>query len=260
VALERIFQSLGLALPYAYAVGTYMFFLYLDKKASGAAKTALSSWLKDEPYNKFDLRAGVVAVFDGIYGTPLVSWTAIRRSAFYSIIAMLLWNVFVWKLRDLRDFGFDIYLIKTYIPALSTAIISDYLSLFIVKAFLKSDIALITKFIVALVAGVLTVIVLYGVGFVLSDNIVWVNGNYDWSADHAVATNIPAALVVFLWLPAFALGALVFRMLKPFTHTVRWMQWFIKRGSQHPFEAIGLTAAVPMFLIATFMTIAQHSF
>jgi len=97
VAQERIFQSLGLALPYAYAIGTYMLFLYLDKKASGAAKTALSSWLKDEPYNKFDLRAGILDVFDRIYGEWLVSLTAVRRSILYTVTAILLWNIFLWE-------------------------------------------------------------------------------------------------------------------------------------------------------------------
>jgi hypothetical protein len=35
------------------------------------------------------------------------------------------------------------------------------------------------------------------------------------------------------------------------------MQWFIKRGKQHPFEAVGMTAAGLAFVAATLIDIAR---
>jgi len=63
--------------------------------------------------------------------------------------------------------------------------------------------------------------------------------------------------LVHFWLPAFATGALVYRLLKRFFATVKWMQWFIKRGKQHPFEAVGMTAAGLAFVAATLIDIAR---
>jgi hypothetical protein len=45
------------------------------------------------------------------------------------------------------------------------------------------------------------------------------------------------ALIVHLWLPIFLLSAVLNACLIKFFKAVRWAQWFIKRGAQHPLEA-----------------------
>jgi len=56
------------------------------------------------------------------------------------------------------------------------------------------------------------------------------------------------ALAVFVWLPLFALGILIVRLLTPLSWIVGRAQWFLKEGKEHPLKAIGYVAAVVVFL------------
>jgi hypothetical protein len=56
------------------------------------------------------------------------------------------------------------------------------------------------------------------------------------------------ALAVFIWLPLFALGILIARLLTPLSWIVGRTQWFLKEGKEHPLKAIGYVAAVVVFL------------
>ena len=56
------------------------------------------------------------------------------------------------------------------------------------------------------------------------------------------------ALAVFAWLPLFALGIVIVRLLTPMTWVVGRTQWFLKEGKEHPLKAIGYVAAVVVFL------------
>ena len=58
------------------------------------------------------------------------------------------------------------------------------------------------------------------------------------------------ALAVFIWLPLFALGILIARLLTPLSLIVGRTQWFLKDGEEHPLKAIGYVAAVVVFLCA----------
>jgi hypothetical protein len=59
-----------------------------------------------------------------------------------------------------------------------------------------------------------------------------------------------AAFVVHLWLPLFALSVMLLRVLNYFRRAVGAVQWFLKRGREHPLDAIGSVAA-SLVLIAT---------
>jgi hypothetical protein len=50
--LTELFKLLGLSTPLAYAAAVYGFFHFLDKKASGAAKQAMSNWCKGGRINR----------------------------------------------------------------------------------------------------------------------------------------------------------------------------------------------------------------
>jgi hypothetical protein len=56
------------------------------------------------------------------------------------------------------------------------------------------------------------------------------------------------AMAVFVWLPLFALGILIARLLTPLSWIVGRTQWFLKEGKEHPLKAIGYVAAVVVFL------------
>jgi len=56
------------------------------------------------------------------------------------------------------------------------------------------------------------------------------------------------ALAVFVWLPLFALGIVVARLLTPLSWIVLRTQWFLKEGKEHPLKAIGYVAAVIVFI------------
>jgi hypothetical protein len=255
MAVGRILQLVGLGLPYALSVGIYGIFLYLDKKASGAAKKALTGWLKNEPYARFDLQAALISAFDRIYGAPLGSLNALRRSALYTSAMMLSWCIFL--VASSHDVLFQLYFFYTIIPPLITTIASDYMSLFIVRKFLDARIALIPRVLGALITGAITVSVLYFSGFVVSASLLPEFGDYDWGLFYSFAVTFPAALLIHLWLPAFAVGAAGFRILKPMLGTIRWMQWFLKRGNDHPLEAIGLTSAMLTFLVVLVIDIVR---
>ncbi len=56
------------------------------------------------------------------------------------------------------------------------------------------------------------------------------------------------AFLVFAWLPLFALGIMIARLLMPLSWIVGRTQWFLKEGKEHPLKAIGYAAAVIVFL------------
>jgi hypothetical protein len=136
-------------------------------------------------------------------------------------------------------------------------IISDYISLFIVRRFLNAKIALVARVLGALASGVVTVTLLYFIGLMVSASLLPEFGDHDWGWWYSFAVTLPAALLIHLWLPAFALGAVGFRILKPMLKTIRRAQWFLKRGNDHPFEAIGLVAAVPVFLLVAVIDLVR---
>jgi len=78
VELTKLVPSL--AIPGAYGAAAFGLFHWLDKKASGQAKRAISEWLKPLPYDRAAVGAAVVELFDRIYTSPLLSFRAFGRS------------------------------------------------------------------------------------------------------------------------------------------------------------------------------------
>jgi hypothetical protein len=73
-------KLLGLGTPFVYASATYGVFHYLDGRASGQAKQAISGWFKPLEYDAPALSAAMVELFDRLYTTPLFGWRAMLRS------------------------------------------------------------------------------------------------------------------------------------------------------------------------------------
>jgi hypothetical protein len=67
------------------------------------------------------------------------------------------------------------------------------------------------------------------------------------------------AMAVFVWLPLFAAGILVARLLTPLSWVVTKTQWALDKGNHHPLRAVGCIAAVVVFLAAAgWQTVAIH--
>jgi hypothetical protein len=60
------------------------------------------------------------------------------------------------------------------------------------------------------------------------------------------AANI-AALLVHLWLPFFALCVGVLKGMNYLLLATKQVQWFIKRGKDHPLDALGFVATPLVF-------------
>jgi hypothetical protein len=55
-------------------------------------------------------------------------------------------------------------------------------------------------------------------------------------------------MIVYLWLPLFALSIGVAKLINYFRVAVGGAQWFLKKGKDHPIEAIGYIASVIVFV------------
>jgi hypothetical protein len=73
------------------------------------------------------------------------------------------------------------------------------------------------------------------------------------------------ALIVFIWLPLFGMSLLIIRLANILTTTVGKVRWFIKEGKEQRLRAVGYVAAVIVFL-ATLLwrhlrgdPVAQHA-
>jgi hypothetical protein len=55
------------------------------------------------------------------------------------------------------------------------------------------------------------------------------------------------ALIVYAWLPLFALSVVVLRVAGWTLKSVTKVQWFLKAGKKHPLHAIGLVASATVF-------------
>jgi hypothetical protein len=58
------------------------------------------------------------------------------------------------------------------------------------------------------------------------------------------------AIVVFVWLPLFGVGIAAVRFRNTLSMAVGRTQLFLKEGSEHPLKAVGLVAAVVVFIVA----------
>jgi hypothetical protein len=261
-ALKQALQLLGFGTPILYAAATYGFFHWLDKRASGQAKNAISEWIKTSNYDERRVVSGMVEVFDTIYTYPLLRLQPFIRV----VIASLILHVSIIAILDPI-----IFTVLTMAPEfrlqillqLVSNIVSDYFSLFLIRHWLlmsavRPIFALMTGPVIGL-AVIMAVYLVTDVGlfsiqtstfsvrYFLDDIIQW------WTQvlPNPAGTRrlvLLAALAIHLWLPLLALGMLTIKVLTSFVRAVRTMQWFIKRGRDHPLDAIGMVAAVIMFV------------
>jgi hypothetical protein len=265
----------SLITPVAYATGTFGFFHWLDTKASGPAKMAISQWLKSKQYSTQPMSEAILEFFDRVYTAPLLSWRSFRRSALITICATIL---VVYELSPPHGYRMIRFLWEGVVGDwlllllfVVTNIISDYIALFIVRYFLAAGQQRpLLATIVGANAGIATVILLWifretiissatffsiPKGFGMAPNllIVFITGGpiglWDLLSDYPewLSFSLPA-LAVHLWLPFFVLSLGMFKLLIMARVAVGWTQWFIKQGRDHPLDAVGYVAALIVFV------------
>jgi hypothetical protein len=102
---EKLFDLLGLGVPFYLGTATYAVFAWLDSNASDDATKVISSWLHGRSQNKPDLGNLIISAFDRIYTSPLLTFRAFRRSAAISTIIWLLVFFLPWIAHALPMWG-----------------------------------------------------------------------------------------------------------------------------------------------------------
>lgn len=279
-------KLLGLGTPFIYAAGTYGFFHYLDKQASPKAKKAIAGWLKPREYERAAVSAALVEIFDRLYTRPLLGSRAALRSAVLTSVITL---VFLYEIAptwliwpscpDVDALGragtscpdeftsARLLAISNTAGLLITNIVSDYVSLFVVRRFLvlggdrPAAAILISPILGALIVGIFAYLrvtvsfIVVGFLFQLGDDLPLLK-NIGMGLYLAIYSlfNPPAlngapnyqelllslsAFAVHLWLPLFGFGLLCVRGLNYLFWAIGKMQWFLKRGAEHPLDAVG---------------------
>jgi hypothetical protein len=257
--LAEVLKLLGLMTPFVYAAATYGLFHFLDNKASGPAKRALTERLQSIPPTS-TVANFTVEVFDRVYTTPLLHRRALVRSAaITTIVSMLVWyelGLLVPSKPNWRG------IVTVLTLALVFNILADYVSLFFVRAWLvKAKRRPILGLVVAAFVGALIIYLSHLVRvFVLATAVIGYNAFESLGLVLAFYSNpfesrgqlnlLAPAVVVHLWFPLFALAAVMAQALGWFSKAVSWMQWFLKQGQHHPFQAVGYLAALIVFVIA----------
>jgi hypothetical protein len=270
--LKKVLEALGFSTPFLYAAATYGFFHWLDKKASGAAKKAISGWLEPKQYDRTGIAAATLEMFNRIYTAKLLSCRAFGRSTLFTFCVFVIFLYESYLPSDtlhiisliLHSGAFYSMGITTLFISLSTNIISDYFSLFVVKPFLISarDRSIL-DLLKGPIAGITLILFAFSVrAIILTFNVIIIDEHVSFAdamdifVDIFLATFIHrewqaillAALVVHLWLPLLVLCVGILKTINYLRLAIGWTQWFIKQGHQHPLDAVGYVAAVIVFV------------
>jgi hypothetical protein len=258
MAVKDVIALLGLGTPFIFAAATYGLFHWLDRNASAQATRAISAWLRGQPHQEIQVRLAIIAAFDRLYTAPLLRIRAFLRSAALSSIAFIAYTFrHVSNIIPLLSFIKSNPIAAEAIPIfLCAVILSDYISLFFVRCclFAARDRPFIATFL-AIVAGASVIACFYLLVFEASVSLMNLTVcRFCMFLAVPIVFKLPdlldfmtPALLVHLWLPMFAFGAIGVRLLYPIFRAIERAQWFLKQGNRHPLRAIGMVAAVLVF-------------
>jgi hypothetical protein len=263
--MEELLKLLGFTTPLIYAGAAYAFFHWLDENASDEAKAALTRTMRWKDYKSEEVASALVEVFDRIYTYPLLRWRAFWRSLMFTTIVSEIW-VFEWSREIMLNGHAERW--KAVLVFWLFNVFSDYLALFVVRPVLiRSGKKPVIGLTLGTVSGAAIVLVAYLLrklllelfvrfGKLRSGELGYLVEHYLWTirwdfthqlGDALIVMFLPA-LLVFSWLPLFAFGIVIARLLTPLSWIVGRTQWFLKEGKEHPLKAIGYVAAVVVFL------------
>jgi hypothetical protein len=272
--MEELLKLLGFTTPLVCAGAAYGLFHWLDENASDEAKAALARTMNFKDYKNEQIASALVEVFDRIYTSPLLRWRAFGRSLLFTTIVtaifVLEWTHFQRvRLKDVSEL---------WALALPYNFFTDYLCLFVIRPLLiRSSTKPVIGLVLGTVSGAAIVVAanfLRILVFLLLAPLLGTSGfcfsgwdRYECFEPLSFAgvvslsalmpfallsfsslTWVWPALAVFAWLPLFALGVVIGRLLTPLSWVVGRAQWFLKEGKAHPLKAIGYIAGVVVFL------------
>jgi hypothetical protein len=270
--MDELLRLLGLGTPVIYAAAIYGLFHWLDANVSEGGKEAISRLLDLKDYDSKQVSAAFVEVFDRLYSSPLLSTRAFLRS---SVITLVTSGIFICEsawFRDLFVFFFKAWIegwifwavLGTTIVSLVVNIVSDYASLFLIRAWLTRAMSRpAATLLIAAMIGAFIIVTTFAFRFtlagllqmnvgVLSRNVLAtaedVSPHMLWEAYVPALLFFPG-IVVFAWLPLFAIGIVFLRIINPLSVAVRKAQWFLKDGKDHPLDAVGYVAAAIVFAV-----------
>jgi hypothetical protein len=268
--LKKLSENFGYATPFLYAAGAYKLFDWLDEKASDDAKALLASTMNLKEKSTKDVASALVEVFDRIYTFPLWSRQCLLRSILFSVVVTIvyayeylnlrsdLFHVFrdVWnggprKFEMARLYGYY------YGGVLLTNAVTDYVSLFIIRPWLmRAGSRPVLALLFAILLGVHVVCLGAAVrAWIASfttcfcELLLLPTSSWPLVLWDRTAPTIAPALVVFAWLPLFALGILAVRILRPLSWFVSKVKWGLKDGAAHPLKAVAIVAAAVVLLV-----------
>ena len=265
--IAKLLEHLGYGTSLLYAAAAYGLFAWLDKEASDDAKAKLAGTLKLTEWRNRDVASAVVEVFDRIYSSPLRSWHAFWRSTLFTLAVTA---VFAFEMRGLLTPSDQpistAWLLVSLAFSTAVSILIDYISLFAIRPWLvrSGD-----RPIFALVTGTLISIIIFAAGVVVRVVLAMIfslaikgdgSGNGDFTnfglelselfvpLRMSLLFSLPG-IVVFAWLPLFAVGIIALRVFAALSWTVGKAQWALKDGKQRPLKAVGYVAAVVVFAV-----------
>jgi hypothetical protein len=275
--MEKLLEHIGYGTPVVYAAAVYWLFSWLDANASNEAKAALASTMMLKELRNKDVAASLVETFDRIYTHPLLRWSALFRSVLFTLIVTAFFAFEVRNSQTIRRMTSSddpLFLARIYAVTFVTNALTDYLALFIVRPWLvrcgnRPAFALLSGTVLAVIVVFMGMIVreftslyFFDIGDRLrhllhsGDAIQSPNDPLQVYVDllrvlnSFIKASALAALAVFAWLPLFALGILVTRLVAPFSWLIAKAQWALNEGYKHPLKAVGCVAAIIVFAIA----------
>lgn len=263
--MEELLKYLGFTTPFMYAAGAYGFFHWLDTNASDEAKAALTRTMSFKDYKNEQIASALVEVFDQIYTYPLLRWRAFGRSFLFTAVISA-----IWLLESLLSLPWyrvphkeqlllgGIIFVGLGLTIFPFNAATDYVSLFVIRRVLiRSG----TKPVIGLLFGAVNGVAIVIVGWLLRGQFilfliktkslifqVFPSTAFPLTINDLLESPSLPAVIVFAWLPLFALGIFTARVLTPLSWIVGRTQWFLKEGEEHPLKAIGYVAAVVVFL------------
>ena len=263
--IGKLLDHLGYATPLLYAAAAYGLFHWLDENASDEAKAALARAMTPKNVGGEQVASALAEVFDNLYTRPLLGWPAFFRSMTFTFASTLIFLIeaghlqgenFVWPILSGKMLKSGYY---SLIFALLINVFTDYISLFVIRKWLLLYGARPVK---ALLSSLLIGVLIVGGGAVARSSLRLLVHDPEFDQvvhgitdDHVrfllnVGTSILytlPALAVFVWLPLFALGVIIIRLVSPLSWMTGRAQWFLKDGKEHPLKAVGCVAAVAVF-------------
>ena len=257
--IEKLLDHLGYATPLLYAATAYGLFAWLDANASDEAKAALARTMSRKVIEKEQIATALVEVFDRLYTYPLLRLRALSRSVLFTFVMSIVFLIEFPRFAGDPVWSFRWFLESTFLTGLLFAFavnaITDYVSLFVLRPWLRLSgrrpiFALLTGaligVVVAFVGAFLRALLFLPVVLPESDKVVSPHTNFSIGVV-IVYLGFPA-LMVFGWLPLFALGILLIRLLNLMSTVAERARWFLKDGEKKPLVVIGYVAATFVFV------------